>query len=279
VNASAALISYAAGRIGPLQLAPMAIMGYPPTMDKVQWAEFCKAREEYRGMVQKLDRAVPQLRSLQQRLVDERGGGAFTVETPVVYNAALDEADRDYEPKIILVADNPGRREQAADQRRYLVGPSGKLADGFFRSRPELGVDFRKNVLILNKTPIHTPRTAELRELARLGGSPIAAAIEESQSAMVDIIRRFHLALSGRPKLWIIGYSEMGPGKLFGRFSSALSAAYPPEDPLRNTILLFRHFSMNQFSVDIRKRTVQGEALETTLDRVGADYRKRILGW
>jgi hypothetical protein len=248
-------------------------------MDTVQWAGFCAVRDEYRTLVAELDKSLPQLGRLQQRLVDERGGGTFKVETPVVYNAALDGADSDYEPKIILVADNPGRREQAADQRRYLVGPSGKLADGFFRSRPELGIDFRRNVLILNKTPIHTPRTAELRELAILGGAKIAAAIEESQIAMVGIIRKFHLALSGRPKLWIIGYSEMGPGKLFGRFSTALGAAYPPEDPLRNSILLFRHFSMNQFSVDIRKRTIEGEALEATLDRVGSDYRKRILGW
>ncbi|GAB1484579.1 hypothetical protein MASR2M78_33970 [Treponema sp.] len=254
-------------------------------MDTISWTRFCEAREAYRSYVAELSIRLPELRSVQQRLVDEREEASFPIDTPVVYNQALDKVQKDDEIKIILVADNPGRREQAAENKRYLVGPSGKLADGFFRSHPELGIDFRKNVLILNKTPIHTPRTAELRELGRLGGTKLSQAIIDSQKKMIELIRAFHDAINGSgpsaipAALWIIGYSELGRGKLFEPFTRALEEAYPEGDPLRSSILLFRHFSMNQFSVDIRKKSLAGEDLDVTLQRTGTEYRQRIFGW
>lgn len=246
------------------------------------WEGFRAAREEFRALVYGLDARLPGLRAAQQALVDGREAAGFPVQTPVVYNGDLDGFGPDSDVKLILVADNPGRREQSAENRRYLVGPSGKLADGWFRARPELGIDFRSNVVVLNKTPIHTPRTAELRELARLGGAEVAAAVAESQAAMAGLIRRFHLALNrGRPAplpLWIIGYSELGRGKLFEPFARALSEAYA-QDALRDSVLLFRHFSMNQFSADMRKRAAAGEPVGRVLERVGTEYRLRELGW
>ncbi|HCM26560.1 MAG: hypothetical protein A2Z99_07685 [Treponema sp. GWB1_62_6] len=252
-------------------------------MDAVSWKRFAAARDEYRLYTETLAAALPGLRSAQERLVEEREAAGFAIETPVVYNGALDDLGPADEVRLILVADNPGRREQAAANRRYLVGPSGKLADGFFRSRAELGIDFRKDVLILNKTPIHTPRTGELRELGRLGGTEVARAIESSQLRMVQLIRSFHEAVrtpSGPPvPLWIIGYSELGRGKLFEPFSRALTEAYRDDYEFRASVLLFRHFSMNQFSVDIRKRTLVGEPVGAALARIGAEYRERVLGW
>jgi hypothetical protein len=242
------------------------------------WQEFYAARKAYASYTANLEASLPDLISCQQRLVDHREGASFTVETGVVYNRSLDEVGPEDDIRLILVADNPGRREQAAENRRYLVGPSGKLAAGFFLNHPELGIDFRRQVLILNKTPIHTPRTAELRELARLGGPGIAAAIYASQAAMAGLIRRFHQALGAIP-LWIIGYSELGKGGLFEPFSRALRMEYPPGDALAENIFLFRHFSMNQFSADIRKKNQPGEVMAETLSRVGRAYRRRILGW
>jgi hypothetical protein len=80
------------------------------------------------------------------------------VETPVVYNRALDDVGPKSRPRCILIADNPGKNGQKAENQRYLVGQSGRLAEGFFRR--ELGRDFRAEVLIINKTPVHTPKTA-----------------------------------------------------------------------------------------------------------------------
>jgi len=249
-------------------------------MTRTAWNVFSAARDELRSWVGELDRSLPNLRALQQALVDSRPSASFTVETPVVYNAALDELGPDSEPGLILVADNPGRREQAAMNCRYLVGPSGKLADGFFRAHPELGIDFYRNVLILNKTPIHTPRTAELRELMRLGGPDIAKVVVESQYRMANLIHRIHLALESA-QLWIIGYSELGKGKLFEPFSTAMAKEYGADTSsvaAAGNIFLFRHFSMNQFSADIRMRTIQGESTGDALQRIGSYYRERELG-
>ncbi len=249
-------------------------------MTRTAWDAFSSARDEFKAWVSGLASSLPSLRAAQQALVDSRPGAGFTVETPVVYNEALDDLAPDSEPRLILVADNPGRREQAATNRRYLVGPSGKLADGFFRAHPELGIDFYRNVVILNKTPIHTPRTAELRELKRLGGPDIAKAIVDSQRRMAELIHRFHVAL-GSAQLWIIGYSELGKGKLFETFSDALAKAYAADKAgieAAGNMYLFRHFSMNQFSADIRKRTKEGESSTDALQRIGTYYRERELG-
>ncbi len=250
-------------------------------MDKNSWDSFCKIREAYKGYVFYLSESVPALASVQKRLISQRPGGAFPLDTSVVYNHSLDDVDQADQIKLILVADNPGRREQEAGNRRYLVGPSGKLADTFFKNHGELGIDFKKNVIILNKTPIHTPRTGDLKDLIQLGGPEVERAVVDSQGAMAAFIRDFHRALTpdqGEPlPLWIIGYSELG--KLFAPFTRALTTLYPPEDPQRKGIYLFRHFSMNQFTVDLRRQRKEGESVKEALERLGSRYRQNIFGW
>ncbi|MDR2661445.1 MAG: hypothetical protein LBC31_00450 [Treponema sp.] len=245
-------------------------------MNKKTWGTFAAARDRYKAYIDELSRALPELRSRQQALVDSRPGPAYTVETPVLYNFALDDVTRDDEIRLILVADNPGRREQAAENRRYLVGPSGKIAERFFREHPELGVDFRKQAIILNKTPIHTPRTAELRELCRTGGPALVRAADESQRFMAALLPEFHRALAGVP-VWITGYSEMKKGGVFEAYTEALKNHYPED--MRGRVFLYRHFSMNQFTVDLRRQAAGEETLRETLERIGRAYRLRILGW
>ncbi|MDR0601904.1 MAG: hypothetical protein LBG42_05935 [Treponema sp.] len=263
-------------------------------MNKSAWTAFEKARLRFRNAVEETEAALPGLPELQRRLVNGRSGPAYVVETPVVYNEALDDVEPGCGIRLILVGDNPGRREQAA--RRYLVGPSGKIAENFFRRCPELGVDFRKNVIILNKTPVHTPRTAELKELYRLqngenAGSASCAdafsrAMDESQRVMAELLLEFQRALSkgsaGTVPVWITGYSEMRKGGIFEAYTETLRNLYAGEKILGKSIFLYRHFSMNQFTIDLRRKTEAGESGEGTaevLARVGAAYRKRILGW
>jgi hypothetical protein len=217
--------------------------------------------------------------------VNGRAGGTagsglvYTVETPIVYNGALDEVSAGSEIRLILVADNPGRREQAAVNRRYLVGPAGKIAGRFFRDNPCLGIDFRENAIILNKTPVHTPRTADLRELCRLGGDALATAISESQRIMARLLLDFHQALSPVP-VWITGYSEMKKNGIFAAYTETLEELYrPAASPLWEQICIYRHFSMNQFTIDLRQQASPGESLEASLARIGAAYRRRVLGW
>jgi hypothetical protein len=229
-----------------------------------------------------LGRENPALVKWQQELADTREGPPYTVETPVLYNFRLDEIKKNDEIKLILVADNPGRREQAAENRRYLVGPSGKIAARFFREHPELNINFDTQVIILNKTPVHTPRTVELRELYRLGGNALAAAIADSQKTMAELLLEFQRCFKGAP-VWITGYSEMRKKGIFETYTDTLSGIYaqkdPPAEKLQDNLFLYRHFSMNQFTIDLNKQRKSGEDLPAALDRIGRAYRERILGW
>jgi len=248
-------------------------------MTKKAWDAFRKTAVRYRTMVNDID--VPNLTALIQTLVDKREGPSYTVDTPVVYNFAVDDFTPESEIKLILVADNPGRREQAVENRRYLVGPSGKIAEKFFRDNPCLGIDFRKNVLILNKTPIHTPRTAELRELCALGTAALTNAVISSQKSMAKLLADFWEALGGADasvKVWIIGYSEMKKGGIFETYTETLKILCAANPRLKDSIFFFRHFSMNQFTIDLKKQTRPGETTEESLLRIGAAYRKRVLG-
>jgi hypothetical protein len=257
-------------------------------VDKKTWAALVPLIGRYRSFTTELDAELPGLAGFVQRLVDERKGPSYTVKNPVVYNGALDDIDSRDQIKMILVGDNPGRREQ--EQGRYLIGPSGKIAETFFRNRPELAVDFRKNVLILNKTPIHTPRTAELKELCRLGGKKLAGAVFSSQRTMADLLYEFWKALAGSgnagssgtagkgPVLWIIGYSEMKAGGIFEAYTEKLKELSGADRLFKEAIFFFRHFSMNQFSIDLNKKALPKEPLRQSLERIGAEYRRRILG-
>jgi len=248
-------------------------------MTKKAWDAFRKTAARYRAMVN--DIAVPNLSALIQTLVDKREGPSYTVDTPAVYNLAVDDFTPESEIKLILAGDNPGRREQAAENRRYLVGPSGKIAEKFFRDNPCLGIDFRKNVLILNKTPIHTPRTADLRELCAMGGSALTNAVISSQKSMATLLAEFWEALGGADasvKVWIIGYSEMKKGGIFETYTETLKTLCAANPRLKDSILFFRHFSMNQFTIDLKKQSRPGETTEESLLRIGAAYRERVLG-
>jgi hypothetical protein len=243
------------------------------------YAGFVEARECFREYAASLAIKMPHLAKLQQELVDADYGGKYAVVRPVVYNDSLDMVTENDEIKIILIGDNPGRREQ--ETGRYLIGPSGKLAEKFFRDRPALGIDFRKNVLILNKTPVHTPRTADLKKLANqrgttAGNEVVAALIRQSQREMVSLLRQFYAVL--RPvKIWVIGYSEMKKGGLFAEYTKALFDTLPGGD-----IYLYRHFSMNQFLIDYNDKTKQFPASAekdgewAILRAIGEHYRDRI---
>lgn len=251
---------------------------YTHLMNEKAWDGFCAVKEKYRFYINSLMLKVPELRTFQEKLLSEREGGNYPLETPIVFNKALDEIEASDTIKLILVADNPGRKEQETKNQRYLVGASGKLADSFFRKNPDLEIAFRKNVIILNKTPIHTARTIELKKLIELGGNSIAQAVIDSQREMAELLYSFQKALGNIP-VWIIGYSEMKKKGLFETYTDTVKSLYPETECLRNKIFLYRHFSMNQFSIDLNQKKLKDETTAETLTRIGEEYRMRILGW
>jgi hypothetical protein len=229
---------------------------------KKQYARYREAAAQFREIVARLA-ATPGLAAAQAEIARTVHGGDYTVQRPAVYNEALDEVTEGDSVRMILVGDNPGRREQ--ENGRYLVGPSGKIAARFFEQNPALGIDFRKNVIILNKTPAHTCRTNELKILYK--NPAIARAIEESQAAMAALLAMFHAALN--VPVWIVGYSEMRRGGIFERYTRDISAL-PFFD---SDVYVYRHFSMNQFTIELNKERASDESVVDALMRIGTKHR------
>ena len=206
--------------------------------------------------------------------------------------------------RLILVGDNPGKNEQLAKNRRYLVGQAGKLGEGFFRKNPDLGIDFRKHVIILNKSPVHTAKTKQLARLLREGPAEFAALFDETQRWMARETAALQQAL-GCP-LWLVGYGELREKGLFSVYAKELAAAaqhpatvahpgratstnataqhpatvgHPAGKLYSPPVYLFQHFSMNRFSIDLRSRSDPGKSLAENLAIIGKEHRKEILGW
>ncbi|MDP3177846.1 MAG: hypothetical protein Q8M76_08070 [Spirochaetaceae bacterium] len=235
-------------------------------------------REDFRALVARWTEEHPYLGALQESLRRERGYDDYRIETPIVYNRALDALGPEDEVQYVLVADNPGKNEQLARNNKYLVGQSGKLAESWFGR--ELGADFRATVLILNKTPVHTPKTAELRRLLALSGGlrpRLEELLRESQVAMAELAIRAAAGLGAT--LWISGLGELRDGGLFRTYRDELSrrlAVMPLS--VRNETWAFNHFSMNRFSIEVAQKSRKGEPRAAALARIGAENRVRIFG-
>ncbi len=238
-------------------------------MDSGAYAAYRRLIKGFKEKTDAWTAAWPGLMKAQQALA-RANGYDYRVETPVVYNNALDAVTADDDVPVVIVADNPGLNEQRADRRAYLVGQSGRLAEGFFTR--ELGRDFRRNTIILNKTPVHTPKTKELAGLL----PEFTPLLEESQRYMASLVLKAAAALGA--DLWIFGYSELGKRGLFSVWADAFRAALPVSGVGNDRVLVFKHFSMNQFSSDYRKSRRPSEAPMEALRRIGADHRREKLG-
>lgn len=248
-------------------------------MTKAQFAAFCGFREEFRSYCG----AISEEFGAALRPLQAAAAGADTppypVENPVVYNAALDEVGEGSDVRLVVVGDNPGKDEQLARNRRYLVGQSGKIAANFFARNPSFGVDFRANAVILNKTPVHTAKTKHLRELSRADAG-IARLVEESQVWLARKTAALHRALcaDGNVELWLVGYGEMKGRGLFLPYRDALKASSSAES--WRLVRVFRHFSMNCFLVDLRSFMAgnPGLPVEEAASRLGRLRRDEIFG-
>ena len=249
-------------------------------MDKAAFRRFSVLRDEFRDRVAGWTAALPGLAEAQRALAREAGDD-YAVETPIVYNRALDEVSQDSRIAWVVVADNPGKREQEAAMNRYLVGRSGQVAQRFFAR--ELGVDFRSEVVIINKTPVHTPKTLQLKKLARLYPEAMGI-LDESQRFMASMVPALQQCFNAR--IWVMGLSEVKPKGLFEPWQQALAQAYARDDTagdradghrLADGLFGFNHFSMGSFATDLMRRRRPGESTPDAVLRIGAENRSRIL--
>lgn len=212
---------------------------------------------------------MPDLVEAQKTLAMLCDEADYPVETPIVFNRALLDISADSTIKWIMIADNPGKNEQLASQNRYLVGSSGKNAENFFRN--QLHIDFRSEVLIINKTPVHSPKTTQLRRLIRLYPA-LEAVFIESQCYMAELA--WHLSALTNAPIWLMGISEIKPQGLFSawfqRFRAGLSA--------KPSVYAFNHFSMGSFAQDYKKRKLPDESPGEAVLRIGAENTRRFFG-
>lgn len=237
---------------------PFCAILYTLQMTQNQWQAFVAFRDAFRTKCSEWAKFASRLTPLATAAA-EKDTPPYVHETAVVYNCALDDITEKSEIRYIVVGDNPGKDEQLAKNNRYLVGQSGKLAANFFARNAELCAGFRQNVIILNKTPIHTAKTNHLKYLVR-ADSEIAALIAESQKWMAEQTARLHIALADSSaskdalvsgcasaggkdsasarasvgggelasgvELWLVGYAELKKKGIFSLYRETLAAAY-----------------------------------------------------
>lgn len=256
-------------------------------MTKEQWNHFLSFRENFKEHCQAWSALSNVLEPLQKEAA-QKDTPDYQVENPVVYNTDLDKITPSDTIKLIVIGDNPGKNEQLTKNRRYLCGQAGKIADGFFKRNPVLAIDFRKNVIILNKTPVHTAKTAHLKSLLKSGNKEVADIIIESQVWMAKATASLHQSLyaanTDAPcKLWLVGYSELKGKGLFLPYQNAFYEAYKNKADEWNAVKVYQHFSMNRFSIDLAafqaENTTNGTQktdLSKTLDLLGKKHRDEI---
>ena len=249
-------------------------------MNTNQWDSFCKFRSNFMQKTVEWSTRVPELKELQKKAAELAGTPEYPFENPVVYNTDLDKITEKDEIKLIVIGDNPGKDEQRCQNLRYLCGQAGKLADGFFKKNPELGIDFRKNVIILNKTPVHSAKTAQLKTMIKLGGKPVADLILESQLWMAEQTAALHQKLDG-VGLWLVGYSELTEKHFFCPYRDELKKAYSAGENNKmldswERVFVYQHFSMNRFTIDLANNLRDDLTLEEQLKYLGKLHKEEI---
>ncbi|MBQ1197987.1 MAG: hypothetical protein IIX47_05230 [Spirochaetaceae bacterium] len=254
-------------------------------MNQQQWKDFYQFREEFREICQKwTDEFSEILKPLQKISANQDKVPEYKIENSIVYNTALDEVTEQDEIKLIVIGDNPGKNEQLQINQKYLVGLSGKIADNFFKKNPELKTDFRKNVIILNKTPIHTAKTKELLFLANQN-EKLKNLLTESQIWMAKKTVELHIALDC--KMWLVGYAEVKEKGIFKEYRNTLFSEYQKSQDAKNAyqkFFVFQHFSMNRFLIDLNEFTKnlpeseKNISLESRLEKLGSLHKNQIFG-
>ena len=233
-------------------------------MTQQEWDAFSQFRENFKNKISEWNQFASQLIPLQKAAA-KKDTPIYPIENPIVYNTALDEITQEDSIKLIVIGDNPGKDEQLNKNLKYLVGQAGKIANGFFIRNPELQIDFRKNAIILNKTPIHTAKTNHLKYLNKNGSEQIQNLINDSQLWMAEQTAKLHSQLNAQ--LWLVGYSEL----------KEIYLSLENTNPWDN-VFVFQHFSMNRFSIDLKNFQEQNQSLslQDAIKAIGILHKNEI---
>ena len=227
-------------------------------MTKEQFKKFCSFRDEFRKQTALWNEEYNKV--LKERIESLSG---CEITNSFIYNEKLDEINENDNIKYIWIQDNPGYNEML--QNRYAVGASGKAGQNFMKNEG-LAEDFDREVIVLNKSPIHTKVTAVLSKLKN------REIQDETQKYMAKTIFTVHNIFEC--DLWILGISNLKG--IFGTFSNDMEKLYK-NSTLNKKIFLYYHFSQGQFkkAYNLEVNTLGTDDTDKILESIGIKNRKK----
>ncbi|MDX7745660.1 MULTISPECIES: hypothetical protein [Aeromonas] len=176
--------------------------------------------------------------------------------------------------KYILVGDNPGSQEK--EKSEYLIGNAGIVTRLFFEKF--LVDSFDINVLCLNKTPLFTPKTEDLKSYYERN----CKALLNSQIFMADLIDNLSvridcpviiMGLSGcRSSTGKWDFDSNNKSYVFIPFFKKIKTKFTHK---QDKLFLVKHFSRNSFFDDF---TINDYRTEPTnkFFAIGRRYRDEL---
>ena len=227
-------------------------------MTKEQFKKFCSFRDEFRKQTALWNEEYNKV--LKEKIESLSG---CEITNSFIYNEKLDDINENDNMKYIWIQDNPGYNEML--QNRYAIGASGKAGQNFMKNEG-LTEDFDREVIVLNKSPIHTKVTAVLSKLKNRGIQ------EETQRYMAKAIFTVHNIFEC--DLWILGISNLKG--IFGTFSKDMEKLYK-NSALNKKMFLYYHFSQGQFkkAYNLEVSTLGTDDPDKILESIGIKNRKK----
>ena len=227
-------------------------------MTKEQFKKFCSFRDEFRKQTALWNEEYNKV--LKEKIESLSG---CEITNSFIYNEKLDEINENDNIKYIWIQDNPGYNEML--QNRYAVGASGKAGQNFMKNEG-LAEDFDREVIVLNKSPIHTKVTAVLSKLKNWEIQ------DETQRYMAKAIFTVHNIFEC--DLWILGISNLKG--IFGTFSKDMEKLYK-NSALNKKMFLYYHFSQGQFkkAYNLEANTLGTDDPDKILESIGIKNRKK----
>ena len=227
-------------------------------MTKEQFKKFCCFRNEFKKQIALWNEEYNKV--LKEKIESLSG---CEITNSFIYNEKLDEINENDNIKYIWIQDNPGYNEML--QNRYAVGASGKAGQNFMKNEG-LAEDFDREVIVLNKSPIHTKVTAVLSKLKN------REIQDETQRYMAKAIFTVHNIFEC--DLWILGISNLKG--IFGTFSKDMEKLYK-NSALNKKMFLYYHFSQGQFkkAYNLEANTLGTDDPDKILESIGIKNRKK----
>ena len=187
----------------------------------------------------------------------------------IVWNNNLDKISNLSHIKLIVCADNPGKHEFKDNVYLFSNGKCGVMAKNFFQ---KLNLNLHEEIIVLNKTPIHTCKTKGLKEISQ-------NIFDKSQIIMANFaieLLKACLKQNQDTELWILGASNANFGEknpLFAQYKEIIAQAKNNEE-IWKKIFCFYHFSCGGFYKEVynyvsKEDSYKKQILKKVLPEIG----------